>query len=999
MAEIWTKQRVLSLSPDAASASAGLGLAKAAKWPTLGREAGDAALWGEAQGSGKNPYQVRVDLRGAGGPAFKCSCPSRKFPCKHALGLLLIWAEDAAQLAEGPPPEWVATWLAARRDKAEAKATPAAEAPADPEAKRIKAKQVRAQKRDDKVAAGCAELSRFLQDLLRGGLAAAGTRPPGRWQEAAARLVDAQAPGLARLVRLLGDVVNVGDGWHGRFLARAGRLHLACEAFARVETLPPDLAEEVRGVIGFTAGADDLAFRPAEGGTWCVLGQVVEEEDRLTVQRTWLARADDGRPALVLSYAVANQPLDQSLLVGTQFDGELVFYPGRPPLRAAVRTRGEAAAMQAVPGVSMAAALDAYAGALADSPWVERWPVVVRDVTVGPDWSVRDAAGGGAFELAGSFAAGWELVSLGGGRPVTLAGEYDGQALRPLGVWVDGYLAFDTARDRASVGWVPRSSATPGTTGAPAAWRELTNAAILGVDRAGVPAGASPLKTGGEPAAVLLAAAAAVSTMVAAGRIWEPPGAPVAPDESADAPCGRRATTLLAAILYGNASSETANALLVEWATLANAAGVAAPPTTVPKLTNLAAAAKLGDGAAEVLRACGGRGRWLASLNPRWRSLHADRATPAAESGGAEAADAAAASFETASDAQRRVEALSRLRASDAPRATALLAAAWPSESAETKVALLGAMDPPRAEDEAFLESALDERATTVRKAAAALLSQLPASALAARMSARLAAAVTKKKRLLSKPELVVELSEDLDAEAKRDGLEARKRGGLGAKADLLRQLAALAPPAWWASLGDPADLLRAAAGGDWADALLAGWTEAATRRRDGAWAAALLRHALSQPPRQQFGVATRDGLEELTALAESLSPAARRALLAAALSSGVDALADPLVARLLLSGGEPFDESLSRTVLDALRRRAVTESLYLGPHVRELSARLGLRFAPALADEAGRGWPTASPHQTANEQFLAVFQPVLRLRADLRRAFQPDPNPEGAAA
>nr|WP_279163542.1 SWIM zinc finger family protein [Rhodococcus erythropolis] len=31
-----------------------------------------------------------VDLRG---PAYKCSCPSRKFPCKHALGLLVEWSE------------------------------------------------------------------------------------------------------------------------------------------------------------------------------------------------------------------------------------------------------------------------------------------------------------------------------------------------------------------------------------------------------------------------------------------------------------------------------------------------------------------------------------------------------------------------------------------------------------------------------------------------------------------------------------------------------------------------------------------------------------------------------------------------------------------------------------------------------------------------------------------------------------------------------------------
>ncbi len=44
---------------------------------------------GLCAGSGKDPYQTVVDL----GPRYQCSCPSRKFPCKHALALLLSWAK------------------------------------------------------------------------------------------------------------------------------------------------------------------------------------------------------------------------------------------------------------------------------------------------------------------------------------------------------------------------------------------------------------------------------------------------------------------------------------------------------------------------------------------------------------------------------------------------------------------------------------------------------------------------------------------------------------------------------------------------------------------------------------------------------------------------------------------------------------------------------------------------------------------------------------------
>ena len=56
-------------------------------------------LWGLCAGSGKNPYQTIVDLSG---PAYKCSCPSRKFPCKHALGLLLNWANGSVPEESAP---------------------------------------------------------------------------------------------------------------------------------------------------------------------------------------------------------------------------------------------------------------------------------------------------------------------------------------------------------------------------------------------------------------------------------------------------------------------------------------------------------------------------------------------------------------------------------------------------------------------------------------------------------------------------------------------------------------------------------------------------------------------------------------------------------------------------------------------------------------------------------------------------------------------------------
>src|SRR6476469_9727229 len=85
MSETWTSDRIIALAPDPSSAKAGRELANPRKWVTLGLN--EAAIWGECQGSGSKPYRTQIDLIE---PAFKCSCPSRKFPCKHALALFLL---------------------------------------------------------------------------------------------------------------------------------------------------------------------------------------------------------------------------------------------------------------------------------------------------------------------------------------------------------------------------------------------------------------------------------------------------------------------------------------------------------------------------------------------------------------------------------------------------------------------------------------------------------------------------------------------------------------------------------------------------------------------------------------------------------------------------------------------------------------------------------------------------------------------------------------------
>ncbi|HEU5328499.1 MAG TPA: SWIM zinc finger family protein [Thermomicrobiales bacterium] len=429
-----TAEQVLALAPDGAAAAAGRKLGAATPWRDLG--CNDAALWGECQGSAL--YQVRVDLADL---AVKCSCPSRKVPCKHSLGLLLLAATTPGAFAGSEPPEWVSDWLARRASNAARReAAPAKSAP-DAQVAKPAAKARQADRRLARVTAGLDALDLWLHDLLRTGLASVEMQPASFWEQQAARLVDAQAPGVAARVRQLATIPNSAPDWPARLLDRLGRLALLLAAFRQLDDLPADLREDVRGAIGWTLNQEEVIARgETVTGEWLVLGQRVTEEDRLRAQRTWLASAHDGRPALIMQYAIGSAPFPNMLLPGTRLSADLTYWPGAAPQRALVRQRhgGPEPIKAPLPGApNLAALLDQVAAATARQPWLDRFLGVLNAVLPArteSGWFVHDHTGNVLPLAAGDH---WRLLALSGGQPVDLAAEWDGETLAPLGVLAD----------------------------------------------------------------------------------------------------------------------------------------------------------------------------------------------------------------------------------------------------------------------------------------------------------------------------------------------------------------------------------------------------------------------------------------------------------------------------------------------------------------------------------------------------------------------------------
>lgn len=427
---------MLSLAPDDASRRAGSKLGTAGPWSEAG-SSGAGAVWGLCKGSGSKPYRTVVDTAEV---AYKCSCPSRKFPCKHALGLLLLWVSDDHTVPDTEEePGWAGEWLEGRRKHAEKKQeTGAAVAKAaDPEAARR-----RAERRAERITSGATELEQRLSDLLRGGLAAAERPGYGLWEETAARMVDAQAPGLAGRVRELGAIPSSGQGWPVRLLEECALLHMLDRAWLGLDRLPEALAATVRSRVGLPAVADGRAVRDH----WLVLAQYDTADGRLTTRRIWLRGRASGRTALVLDFGPPGRPPQLSLSVGLVLDAALTPFAGSGQLRAELGKRFAAPAPLAdrPPGVDTRTAVGLYGQALLDDPWLDSWPVTLHRVIPVPadgGWQLADAEGDSALPVSHAFHSLpglWQLAALSGGAPVTVFGECGHRGFNPLTAWPEG---------------------------------------------------------------------------------------------------------------------------------------------------------------------------------------------------------------------------------------------------------------------------------------------------------------------------------------------------------------------------------------------------------------------------------------------------------------------------------------------------------------------------------------------------------------------------------
>lgn len=433
-----TYEYVLTLAPDPGTAQRAKSVAHAQRWHTL--EGNGRAIWGSL-GDPADPYRTAVDFEGMG---FRCTCPVRRLPCKHGVGLLLLFtkANHLFQLQENPP-DWLTDWLKKRSEKA---TKPSNDAPPSrsPEAENTLAEQrkLNREKRMSQMAAGLAELESWLLDLFRQGLATLEGQATSYFNDLAARMVDAKLGTLARRLRQL-PALMAQPNWHEKILAELGEIYLLLRAFQKLNTLPEPLQDDLLSLAGVNLKTADLLAQTGVQDDWLVAGQTFEEDDaNLLARRIWLIGEKTGKTALLLDFSWGGAGFETTFKLGTVLRAEVVFYPSAHPQRALLKsfvyTTEPFSLRNGFP--SLAAFADAYATALGENPWLGRFPAFLEGVVsifhqkkfVVVDTNRKQ------LPLSVDELTGWKLVALGCGRPIGIFGTWDGEIFTTLSVVVEG---------------------------------------------------------------------------------------------------------------------------------------------------------------------------------------------------------------------------------------------------------------------------------------------------------------------------------------------------------------------------------------------------------------------------------------------------------------------------------------------------------------------------------------------------------------------------------
>ena len=268
-----TEQQIIAYAPNPNAVANARKISSGGGFVSHMRSADDTFYMGECKGSGKSNYVVSADFVEEASPVFRCSCPSRQFPCKHSLALLFeIFLKKEFGVGEIPEDILKKREKKAKKEAADEKGSgteesegkEASEEEAKKAARRQKAGKAAKSKKIKKQLEGLEMTEDLVYGLMRSGLSTMGSVSLKTYRDLAKQLGDYYLPGpqlyLNQLILEMEEFQKDQDGDHYRAAVEVlKKLRGLCKK-ARVY-----LTEKLEND---TPGADDDILYEELGGIW-----------------------------------------------------------------------------------------------------------------------------------------------------------------------------------------------------------------------------------------------------------------------------------------------------------------------------------------------------------------------------------------------------------------------------------------------------------------------------------------------------------------------------------------------------------------------------------------------------------------------------------------------------------------------------------------------------------------------------------------------------------
>lgn len=192
------EELIRSLAPNQNAITNAKKISNSGGFVSLNQTAEKTLIFGECKGSGKSGYQTSVDFSESA-PVFRCSCPSRQFPCKHGLAILYEWINGKTfEIAEVPED------VAKKREKLTKRKEKSKESSGQPS----KVSLAAAKKKLQKQLEGLDLAETFVTDLLNRGVSSINGTSSSSYKNLAKQLGDYYLPELQAIMM---EIITVAE--------------------------------------------------------------------------------------------------------------------------------------------------------------------------------------------------------------------------------------------------------------------------------------------------------------------------------------------------------------------------------------------------------------------------------------------------------------------------------------------------------------------------------------------------------------------------------------------------------------------------------------------------------------------------------------------------------------------------------------------------------------------------------------------------------------------